>query len=36
MNRGDAHRVKLGQGHYGQALETGARFIVVAVRRSGP
>jgi hypothetical protein len=28
--------VKSGQGHYGQALETGARFIVVAVRRAAP
>jgi mannose-6-phosphate isomerase-like protein (cupin superfamily) len=35
LEAGDAHLVKLGQGHYGQALETGARFIVVAIRR-GP
>jgi mannose-6-phosphate isomerase-like protein (cupin superfamily) len=34
LEAGDAHLVKLGQGHYGQALETGARFIVVAVRRA--
>lgn len=25
--------MKLGQGHYGQALETGARFLVVVMRR---
>jgi hypothetical protein len=31
-----AHLVKLGQGHYGQALETGARFLVVAMRRPTP
>ncbi len=36
LGAGDAHLVKLGQGHFGQALETGARFIVVAVRRAGP
>lgn len=36
LEAGDAHLVKLGQGHYGQALETGARFIVVAVRRGEP
>jgi mannose-6-phosphate isomerase-like protein (cupin superfamily) len=33
LGPGDAHLVKLGQAHYGQALEKGARFIVVAVRR---
>ena len=33
LGAGDAHLVKLGQGHYGQALETGARFMVVAMRR---
>jgi mannose-6-phosphate isomerase-like protein (cupin superfamily) len=34
LEAGDAHLVKFGQGHYGQALETGARFIAVAMRRS--
>lgn len=33
LGPGDAHLVKLGQAHYGQALEKGARFIVVALRR---
>jgi mannose-6-phosphate isomerase-like protein (cupin superfamily) len=33
LGPGDAHLVKLGQAHHGQALEAGARFIVVAVRR---
>lgn len=33
LEAGDAHLVRLGQGHYGQALEEGARFIAVAVRR---
>jgi mannose-6-phosphate isomerase-like protein (cupin superfamily) len=32
LEAGDAHLVRLGQGHYGEALESGARFIAVAVR----
>ncbi len=31
---GDAHAVKLGQGHYGIAGKEGVRFIAVAMRKS--
>jgi quercetin dioxygenase-like cupin family protein len=32
---GDAHFVRIGQGHYGRAGREGARFIAVAARLSG-
>lgn len=34
LRAGDAHFVKLGQGHYGVAGAEGARFVAVAVRRA--
>jgi mannose-6-phosphate isomerase-like protein (cupin superfamily) len=33
LGPGDAHGVRLGQGHYGRAGPAGCRFIAVAVRR---
>ena len=32
LRPGDAHLVKLGQGHFGVAGATGARFVAFAVR----
>jgi quercetin dioxygenase-like cupin family protein len=32
LHPGDAHAVRLGQGHFGQAGPDGARFLAVAVR----
>lgn len=34
LRPGDAHAVRLGQAHYGQAGAEGARFICVAVRKT--
>lgn len=33
---GDAHLVRIGQGHYGTAGPEGVRFIAVAIRKSSP
>ncbi|MBK8012159.1 MAG: cupin domain-containing protein [Deltaproteobacteria bacterium] len=33
LEAGDAHCVKLGQGHYGRAGPEGCRFVAVAVRK---
>ena len=33
LGPGDAHGVRLGEGHYGRAGPSGCRFIAVAVRR---
>ena len=32
LRAGDAHLVRLGQGHFGVAGERGARFVAFAVR----
>jgi quercetin dioxygenase-like cupin family protein len=34
LGPGDAHAVRLGQSHFGVAGDTGARFVVIAVRPS--
>lgn len=36
LRPGDAHAVRLGQGHFGQAGAAGARFLAVAVRALPP